>query len=42
MSEKDLEALMEKVGGFIVKNQDGTSTYKEGVSTETRDLTRDT
>ena len=32
---------MEKVGGFIVKNQDGTSTYKEGVSTETRDLTRD-
>ena len=22
---------MEKVGGFIVKNQDGTSTYKEGV-----------
>ncbi|MGD0511274.1 MAG: preprotein translocase subunit SecD, partial [Candidatus Micrarchaeaceae archaeon] len=23
ISEKDLEALMEKVGGFIVKNQDG-------------------
>ena len=41
ISEKDLEALMEKVGGFIVKNQDGTSTYKEGVSTETRDSTRD-
>ena len=41
ISEKDLEALMEKVGGFIVKNQDGTSTYKEGVSTQTRDLTRD-
>ena len=32
---------MGKVGGSIVKNQDGTSTYKEGVSTETRDLTRD-
>ena len=32
---------MEKVGGSIVKNKDGTSTYKEGVSTETRDLTRD-
>src|ERR1035437_2982183 len=41
ISEKDLEALMEKVGGFIVKNQDGASTYKEGVSTQTRDLTRD-
>ncbi|MGB9927457.1 MAG: preprotein translocase subunit SecD [Methanosarcina sp.] len=41
ISEADLQALMEKVGGTIVKNEDGTSTYKEGVSRETRDLTRD-
>ncbi len=40
-SEEDIEALMEKVGGTILKNEDGTSTYKEGVSTDTRDLTRD-
>jgi preprotein translocase subunit SecD len=40
ISEAELQALMEKVGGSIVKNQDGVSTYKEGVSTETRDLTR--
>ena len=41
ISEADLQALMEKVGGTIVKNEDGSSTYKEGVSRETRDLTRD-
>jgi len=41
ISEADLQALMEKVGGSIVKNQDGSSTYREGVSTQTRDLTRD-
>lgn len=40
-SEEELEALMEKVGGTILRNEDGTSTYKEGVSTDTRDLTRD-
>ncbi|TFH06159.1 MAG: preprotein translocase subunit SecD [Methanosarcina sp.] len=40
-SEEELSALMEKVGGTILKNEDGTSTYTEGVSTETRDLTRD-
>lgn len=40
-SEEELSALMDKVGGTILKNEDGTSTYKEGVSTETRDLTRD-
>jgi preprotein translocase subunit SecD len=40
VSESELEALIQKVGGSIVKNEDGTSTYKEGVSTETRDLTR--
>jgi preprotein translocase subunit SecD len=41
VSEQELEALMQEVGGSIVKNEDGTSTYKEGVSSETRDLTRD-
>ncbi len=41
VSEQELEALMEKAGGSIVKEEDGTSTYKEGVSSETRDLTRD-
>jgi len=40
-SEEEIQALMEKVGGTILKNEDGTSTYKEGVSTNTRDLTRD-
>ena len=40
-TEEELSALMDKVGGTILKNEDGTSTYKEGVSTDTRDLTRD-
>ncbi|HWQ49838.1 MAG TPA: preprotein translocase subunit SecD [Methanosarcina sp.] len=40
VTEQQLEALLEKVGGSIHKNEDGTSTYKEGVSTETRDLTK--
>ena len=41
VTEEQLETLLEKVGGSIHKNEDGTSTYKEGVSSETRDLTRD-
>lgn len=41
VTEEQLQALLEKVGGSIHKNEDGTSTYKEGVSSETRDLTRD-
>lgn len=41
VSEAELQTLMEKVGGSILKNQDGTSTYKEGATTQTRDLTRD-
>jgi preprotein translocase subunit SecD len=40
-SEEELEALMGKVGGTILRSEDGTSTYKEGVSTDTRDLTRE-
>ncbi|MDD4748805.1 MAG: preprotein translocase subunit SecD [Methanosarcinaceae archaeon] len=41
VSEADLKALMEKVGGSILVNEDGTPRNKEGVSTETRDLTRE-
>lgn len=41
VTEEQLEALLEDVGGSVRENEDGTSTYKEGVSTETRDLTRD-
>lgn len=41
VSEQQLAALLEKVGGSIHKNEDGTSTYKEGVSSGTRDLTKD-
>ncbi|AKB80466.1 Protein-export membrane protein SecD [Methanosarcina horonobensis HB-1 = JCM 15518] len=40
-SEEEVETLMEKVGGTILRNEDGTLTYREGVSTDTRDLTRD-
>lgn len=39
--EEQLEALLKDVGSSIRKSEDGTSTYREGVSTETRDLTRD-
>lgn len=41
VSEEELEAVMSRVGGTILRNEDGTSSYREGVSTETRDLTRD-
>jgi Preprotein translocase subunit SecD len=41
VTEQQLETLLEKVGGSIHKNEDGTSTYKEGVTTETRDLTKE-
>jgi preprotein translocase subunit SecD len=41
VTEAQLEALLEKVGGSIRHNEDGTSTYQEGVSTETRDLTKE-
>jgi preprotein translocase subunit SecD len=40
VTEEQLETSLEKVGASIHKNEDGTSTYKEGVSTETRDLTK--
>ena len=41
VTEQKLESLLEKVGGSIQKNEDGTSTYEEGVSTDTRDLTKE-
>ncbi|HNW37900.1 MAG TPA: preprotein translocase subunit SecD [Methanosarcina vacuolata] len=41
VTEQKLESLLEKVGGSIHKNEDGTSTYEEGVSTDTRDLTKE-
>jgi len=41
VTEEQLESLLKEVGGSIRKNEDGTSTYKEGVSSDTRDLTRD-
>ena len=41
VSEKELETLMGTVGGSILKNVDGTAKYREGVSTETRDTTKE-
>lgn len=41
VTEQQLESLLKKVGGSIHKDEDGTSTYKEGVSTDTRDLTKE-
>ena len=40
VSEQELQDLMASVGGSIVKNTDGTLKYREGVTTETRDMTK--
>ncbi|MDF1533563.1 MAG: preprotein translocase subunit SecD [Methanosarcinaceae archaeon] len=40
VSEQELQDLMATVGGSIVKNTDGTLKYREGVTTETRDMTK--
>lgn len=40
VTEQEIENLMNAVGGSILKNADGSSRYKEGVRTETRDLTK--
>jgi len=40
VTEQQVETLMSAVGGSIIKNEDGSSRYKEGVRTETRDLTK--
>ncbi len=41
VSRQELQDLMATVGGSIVKNTDGTLKYSEGVTTETRDMTKD-
>ena len=41
VSEQELQDLMASVGGSIVKSTDGTLKYREGVTTETRDMTKD-
>ena len=41
ITQEELEALMEKVGGSIVTDINGDPAYKEGVTTETRDLTKE-
>ncbi|MBP1908064.1 preprotein translocase subunit SecD [Methanolobus bombayensis] len=41
ITQEELESLMEKVGGSIVTDINGDPIYKEGVSTETRDLTKE-
>ncbi|NYT19410.1 MAG: preprotein translocase subunit SecD [Methanosarcinales archaeon] len=41
VSQEDLQILMNAVGGSILTEADGTPIYREGVRTETRDLTRD-
>jgi preprotein translocase subunit SecD len=41
ITQEELEALMEKVGGSIVTDINGDPVYKEGVTTETRDLTKE-
>ncbi len=40
VSEQELQDLMKSVDGFIVKNTDGTLKFHEGVTTETRDMTK--
>jgi len=41
VSEEELQQLMEEVGGNIVTDDQGTPIYREGVRTETRDLTKE-
>ena len=41
VSEQELQNLMATVGGSIVKSTDGTLKFREGVTTETRDMTKD-
>lgn len=40
VTQEELQALMEKVGGSIVTDSSGNPVYKEGVTTSTRDLTK--
>ena len=41
VSEQELQDLMASVDGSIVKNTDGTLKFREGVTTETRDMTKE-
>ncbi|MDW7731035.1 MAG: preprotein translocase subunit SecD [Methanolobus sp.] len=41
VSQEDLQQLMSAVGGTIVTDNGGTLIYREGVRTETRDLTKE-
>ncbi|TGC10973.1 preprotein translocase subunit SecD [Methanolobus halotolerans] len=41
ISQEELQELMSRVGGNIVTDFDGTPIYREGVRTETRDLTKE-
>ncbi|WP_440952882.1 preprotein translocase subunit SecD [Methanococcoides sp. FTZ1] len=41
VSQDDLQSMMEEVGGSILNGADGTPIYREGVRTDTRDMTRD-
>jgi Preprotein translocase subunit SecD len=41
ISQEELEELMAVVGGSIVTDINGDANYKEGVTTETRDMTKE-
>lgn len=41
VSQEDLERIMSNVGGSIVRDSDDAPIYRQGVRTETRDLTKD-
>ncbi len=41
ISQEDLSDLMAEVGGYIVEDIRGNPIYKEGVRTETRDMTKE-
>ena len=41
VSLEDLEKAMSAIGGYIVRDSDGTPIYRQGVRAETRDLTKD-
>jgi preprotein translocase subunit SecD len=41
VSQERLNELMSEIGGFIVEDGSGNPIYKEGVRTETRDMTKE-
>ncbi|AEH61571.1 SecD/SecF/SecDF export membrane protein [Methanosalsum zhilinae DSM 4017] len=40
ITQEELEELMNRVGGSIVRDEDGNPIFREGVTRETRDLTQ--